>query len=126
MNWLFLLDVLLIVLGVLALAPRLLGRGKRTAAVLAFYAGFAMLGAAGADLGLVEWDEAHRPNSEGIDAAAAARIDEYCAREAMAWKAKGPVDAPDFCLPVLDEGRSIRLSDFRGRKPVVLLFGSFS
>lgn len=33
--------------------------------------------------------------------------------------------APDFCLPSLDEDRTVRLSDFRGHKPVVLIFGNF-
>jgi hypothetical protein len=37
--------------------------------------------------------------------------------------------APDFCLaPVGDEGASecVRLSSFRGRQPVVLVFGSYT
>lgn len=36
-------------------------------------------------------------------------------------------EAPDFSLPLLDEeGRTVSLRDFRGQKPVVLIFGSFS
>src|SRR5438067_689550 len=34
--------------------------------------------------------------------------------------------APDFTLLTVRGGREIRLSDFRGRSPVVLAFGSFS
>lgn len=36
---------------------------------------------------------------------------------------KGEI-APDFTLTELDGSHSIRLSDFRGRKPVALVFGS--
>lgn len=34
--------------------------------------------------------------------------------------------AADFTLPRHDEGKSITLSQFRGKKPVVLIFGSFT
>jgi peroxiredoxin len=34
--------------------------------------------------------------------------------------------APDFTLPRLEDGRQVRLSSFRGHKPVVLVFGSLS
>lgn len=34
--------------------------------------------------------------------------------------------APDFTLPTQDGKRRIRLSQFRGQKPVVLVFGSFT
>lgn len=34
--------------------------------------------------------------------------------------------APDFILPTHDGKRQVRLSDCRGRKPVVLVFGSFT
>lgn len=34
--------------------------------------------------------------------------------------------APDFALKTLDGTETIRLSDFRGKKPVVLIFGSFT
>ena len=34
--------------------------------------------------------------------------------------------APDFELKVRGENRTIRLSDYRGRKPVALVFGSFT
>jgi hypothetical protein len=34
--------------------------------------------------------------------------------------------APDFDLPALDQPARVRLSDFRGRQPVVLIFGSYT
>lgn len=34
--------------------------------------------------------------------------------------------APDFTLKTQDDKRQIRLSEFRGKKPVVLIFGSFT
>jgi hypothetical protein len=34
--------------------------------------------------------------------------------------------APDFSLPNLDDDKAIALSSFRGKKPVVLIFGSFT
>jgi hypothetical protein len=34
--------------------------------------------------------------------------------------------APDFALKTQDTGKLIRLSDFRGKKPVVIVFGSFT
>ena len=34
--------------------------------------------------------------------------------------------APDFELGDVDGEHSVRLSDFQGRKPVVLVFGSFT
>ncbi len=34
--------------------------------------------------------------------------------------------APDFSLNMLDHARQVKLSDFRGRKPVVLIFGSYT
>jgi peroxiredoxin len=42
---------------------------------------------------------------------------------------EGPVldaDAPDFELKTHDGDRTIRLSDYRHRMPVVLIFGSFT
>ena len=35
-------------------------------------------------------------------------------------------DAPDFALRTLDGKRIVKLSDFRGREPVVLVFGSYT
>jgi hypothetical protein len=34
--------------------------------------------------------------------------------------------APDFALPTHDGARSVRLAQFRGQRPVVLIFGSFT
>jgi hypothetical protein len=34
--------------------------------------------------------------------------------------------APDFALPTSDRQRTIRLSDFRGVRPVALVFGSYT
>jgi hypothetical protein len=35
-------------------------------------------------------------------------------------------DAPDFALPLLGGGETVKLSSFRGRKPVALIFGSYT
>src|SRR5436190_3490446 len=34
--------------------------------------------------------------------------------------------APDFALKALDGGATVRLSSFRGKQPVVLVFGSYT
>jgi hypothetical protein len=34
--------------------------------------------------------------------------------------------APDFSLPLLDHSRTVELSSFRGKQPVVLVFGSYT
>ncbi len=34
--------------------------------------------------------------------------------------------APDFLLPTSDKKSRVQLSSFRGRKPVVLIFGSYT
>jgi len=34
--------------------------------------------------------------------------------------------APDFQLPTLDKTAQVKLSSFRGSKPVVLIFGSYT
>jgi peroxiredoxin len=54
-------------------------------------------------------------------------------REHAAWQAKYDARAPkagdpaaDFQLCDVDGQQSVRLSDFRGKKPVVLVFGSFT
>jgi hypothetical protein len=42
-------------------------------------------------------------------------------------KLPGPGDpAPDFELPLLGGGGSVRLSSFRGERPVALIFGSYT
>lgn len=35
-------------------------------------------------------------------------------------------EAPDFALPTIDRSTTIRLSSFRGDRPVVLVFGSYT
>jgi len=35
-------------------------------------------------------------------------------------------EAPDFSLPTVDRSRAITLSSFRGDRPVVLVFGSYT
>lgn len=35
-------------------------------------------------------------------------------------------EAPDFELPTHDKSETVRLRDFRGQKPVVLVFGSYT
>jgi hypothetical protein len=54
-------------------------------------------------------------------------------REAKAWQEQYDVHAPkagdvapDFELRDVDGQNPVRLSDFRGQKPVALLFGSFT
>lgn len=43
------------------------------------------------------------------------------------WEGPGiSQKAPDFALQTQDGKRQVRLSDFRGKKPVVLIFGSFT
>jgi hypothetical protein len=34
--------------------------------------------------------------------------------------------APDFALPTIDHKAEVRLSSFRGKQPVVLVFGSYT
>src|SRR5579864_3032983 len=34
--------------------------------------------------------------------------------------------APDFSLAALDKSQTVQLSSFRGRQPVVLIFGSYT
>jgi hypothetical protein len=34
--------------------------------------------------------------------------------------------APDFTLPTLDKSAQVELASFRGQKPVVLIFGSYT
>ena len=35
-------------------------------------------------------------------------------------------DAPDFSLKAVDGGSEVRLASFRGNRPVVLIFGSYT
>ena len=43
-----------------------------------------------------------------------------------ALKLKVGDTAPDFTLPLLDHSGQVTLSSFRGTKPVVLVFGSYT
>lgn len=131
-------DLLLIVFALLALGPvlwckvhsrRAVGPtrsryGMSAAACLCFVLGVGCLVVAGVDVVLAEWDKAHRLNTDNRDAAFAAFFEAYRSRPIDPEVYPKP-EAPDFRLPALDEDRSVRLSDFRGREPVVLIFGSF-
>ncbi len=50
--------------------------------------------------------------------------------DALAREARTPTagaSAPDFELPLLaDRARSVRLSSFHGKRPVALIFGSYT
>lgn len=138
MSDVFWLDFQLIALGLLALSPRLWqaarrrraagpirsSRGKRAATVSLFYLGLGLLATAGVDLGLAKWEKSHRSNSNDWDAALAELLNAHRLHPIDPEAIPKP-EAPDFRLPALDEDRSVRLSDFRGHKPVVLIFGSF-
>lgn len=122
MNLLIWLDLPLMVLGLFAMSPGLwyafrlrrvgnrsaLGRGLRTLTALLFSLGVGSFTVGGVDAGLAEWEQACRlkVNDNSVQL-----------QESMM--------APDFSLPSLDEGRTIRLSDYRGNKPVVLIFGNY-
>ncbi|HET8550416.1 MAG TPA: hypothetical protein VFL57_20540 [Bryobacteraceae bacterium] len=45
---------------------------------------------------------------------------------ARAGRLKVGETAPDFELPTLDKSARVRLSSFRGDKPVLLVFGSYT
>jgi hypothetical protein len=47
-------------------------------------------------------------------------------RHARAGALRAGDPAPDFHLPTLDRAQSVRLSSFRGSRPVVLVFGSYT
>ncbi len=120
MNLLIWLDLPLMVLGLFAMTPGLwylsglhrfvcwpmLGYGARTGLSLVFYLGLSTFTAAGVDAGLAQWNQACRILDQDI-----------IIRESMM--------APDFSLPVLGESRTVRLREYRGQKPVVLIFGNF-
>ncbi len=73
------------------------------------------------DLSLAEWEQA-RIALPGGPAASAPRAPGTRPRPAPA--VGDP--APDFVLPVLDAPIVAQLSDFRGAKPVALIFGSWT
>jgi hypothetical protein len=45
---------------------------------------------------------------------------------ARAGSLKAGDEAPDFSLETYDNGARVRLSDFKGKKPVALVFGSYT
>ncbi len=47
-------------------------------------------------------------------------------RTARAGGLRAGDTAPDFTLPSLDRSGSVTISSFRGSKPVVLIFGSYT
>lgn len=47
-------------------------------------------------------------------------------KNARAGKLHAGDSAPDFTLPLLDHSGSVTLSSFRGARPVVLIFGSYT
>lgn len=116
MNLLIWLDLPLMALGLLAMAPGfwylfclrqiVLGRGVRTALSLVFSLGLGAFTVAGVDAGLAQWDKARRVQGSG-DTIGVSKM------------------APDFALSSPEDNHTIRLSDFRGHKPVVLIFGNF-
>lgn len=113
------LDAPLVAFGLLAVSPRLWswlsGRRVRSVTTLLFYLGLGSLLASGVDVGLAALQEANRPPS----------AEQPFALGPINYEDVPHEEAPDFRLPALDEDRFIRLSDFRGHKPVVLIFGSF-
>ena len=52
------------------------------------------------------------------------------ARPMWLWARAGALDvgsmAPDFSLPLLHRAETVRLSAFRGKRPVALIFGSYT
>ena len=47
-------------------------------------------------------------------------------KRARAGNLKPGDTAPDFTLPTLDHRDTVRLASFRGSRPVVLVFGSYT
>ena len=47
-------------------------------------------------------------------------------RKARAGRLQAGDPAPDFDLPAVDKQSRVRLSSFQGRRPVVLVFGSYT
>jgi hypothetical protein len=117
----------LVVLGLFALAPQLWSwfrrrrslqppspdRPRHWATALLFNLGLVSLALAAADVGLTSWQTDARSKEDDSGAVA---MDLF----------SPDTEAPDFSLPSLEDGRSVSLSEFRGNKPLVLIFGSFS
>lgn len=117
------LDVSLLVLGLFALTPQLWNWFHRPKALrspsrrrpfqLLFYLGFVCLILTAADVGSTIRERDYILGSAESE-------------ETRAGLFPLGMEAPDFSLPSVDGGDAVHLSDFRGRKPVVLIFGSFS
>jgi hypothetical protein len=90
-------------------------RRSRPAWAAAFVLSLGSLAAAGIDVGLSHWDKVRRPfDPDALD----------FSQDMFARLPTGE-PAADFNLLRADGGGAIRLSDFRGRKPVVLVLSSF-
>ncbi len=64
------------------------------------------------------------PRKEGLSPQLQAAIDAVIARDEM-----GPAvgqEPPDFNLKLLGSDERVRLSDYRGKRPVALVFGSYT
>jgi hypothetical protein len=114
------LDVPLLLVGVpgaaLSASAWLRKRPRRPGvAAAAFVLSLGCLAAAGADAGLSRWDNVRLP----FDPAAL----DFSQNPYALLPAGSP--APDFALPRADGMGTVRLSDFRGRQPVVLVLSSF-
>lgn len=105
-----------------SIRPPMLGSVVPAATMLLFFLGLGSFTMAGLDVGLAAWEDAHRPRSAPFDINS--QSDSFVFIP-PGYEIASHEEAPDFCRPVLDEDRSIRLRDFRGHKPVVLIFGSF-
>ena len=113
-------DILLAFVGMFALTFSTGGWFRRQTrrslgTILMLFLGVGSLASAALDVGLSEWDKTRRPlDDDG----------EFIGFSQATLPVGSP--APDFALPSLDDGRMIRLGDFRGRKPVLLMLGSFT
>jgi hypothetical protein len=114
------LDSSLAILGMMFVAAAIWRRRRpqrpSLGTVLMFFVGVGQLAAAAVDVGLAEWEKSRRPGDydPGDDPP-------YLVKRLSAGE-----PAPDFSLPSLKDGRPLYLSDFRDRKPVLLIFGSFT
>ena len=118
------MDGPLVLFGAAALVLAWAGRRRLGAigATLASLAGLAAFVVVSADMGLRWWEEAQR--------IVITRSPEDYAASGLPMRLFPPLSvgspAPDFTLPPLHGGPPVRLSDIRGRKPVVLVLSSFS
>lgn len=98
-----------------------LSRASRATAILAG----CLFVAAGAAVGLEQYLRTQWLSS-GIAPPPSANASgvRFLSAEWMAARMPSRTDAPDFCLPRLSDGIEVRLSEHRGYRPVVLIFGS--